>query len=148
MFVLKIRHRYEITFTFNCPNCIEGSLVVRNQEPPNLYVHVVDLRALDFGNTPHSGIPNDPGTSSSVGDPKNQQTKYKIIIEFFAHKEKLLKEQISLQSSQNPLQTISMVFHARVLGKGKGTPYLKDGVKCIGVEMDEDDEGSDWQGFN
>jgi hypothetical protein len=66
----------------------------------------------------------------------------------FAHKEKLLKEQICLQSSQNASQTLTLVFHARVLGKGKGTPFLKNGIKCIGIETDEDEDNSDWQGFN
>ena len=75
--------------------------------------------------------------------------KYKITVELFAHKEKLLKEHICLHSSQNPSQTLTLVFHARVLGKGKGTPFLKNGIKCIGQEMDEDDDdNSDWPGFN
>ena len=38
---------------------------------------------------------------------------------------------------------------ARVLGKGKGTPLLRDGVKCVETlsHLDTDTEASDWQGF-
>ena len=38
---------------------------------------------------------------------------------------------------------------ARVLGKGKGTPMLRDGVKCVETlrHLDTDTEASDWQGF-
>jgi hypothetical protein len=33
-------------------------------------------------------------------------------------------------------------------GKGKGTPALKNGIKCYKVDSDEDsDTHSDWQGF-
>ena len=41
------------------------------------------------------------------------------------------------------------VFHARVLGKGKGTPMLKNGIKCLAAipDPDESDLNSDWQGF-
>ena len=39
---------------------------------------------------------------------------------------------------------------ARVLGKGKGTPMLRDGVKCVQTlsNLDTDTEASDWQGFD
>lgn len=33
-------------------------------------------------------------------------------------------------------------------GKGKGTPTLRRGIKCVGVEPDEESELSDWQGFD
>ena len=38
---------------------------------------------------------------------------------------------------------------ARVLGKGKGTPMLRDGVKSVETmrHLDTDTEASDWQGF-
>jgi hypothetical protein len=129
---------------FECPKCIEGSLVVRNQDSscPKLNVHVIDLRPLDNGKNPSGN------TCASIETSKNDLIKYKISVELFAHKEKLLKEQICLHSSQNPSQTLTLVFHSRVLGKGKGTPFLKNGIKCIGIEMDEDEDNSDWQGFN
>ena len=33
-------------------------------------------------------------------------------------------------------------------GKGKGTPMLRDNIKCVGVEADDESEASDWQGFS
>ena len=35
-----------------------------------------------------------------------------------------------------------------LLGKGKGTPALRRGIHCIGVEVDDESEQSDWQGFD
>ena len=128
----QIKHRYEITFDFECQP-IDGLLVVRNSDSltPNLNLHVIDLKKESDGSSPENGF------------------KYKITLELLAHKEKLLKKHIYLHSSENPSQTVSLTFHARVLGKGKGTPLLKNGIKCIGQDMDEDDdENSDWQGFN
>lgn len=75
--------------------------------------------------------------------------EFHITIQLFAYKEKLLKEMVKLQSCGNNLKTLTIVLNARVLGKGKGTPLLKNGIKCIGIENDEasDSEASDWQGF-
>ena len=38
---------------------------------------------------------------------------------------------------------------ARVLGKGKGTPMLRNGIKCLETitDLDTETEASDWQGF-
>ena len=45
--------------------------------------------------------------------------------------------------------SLDMEVVARVLGKGKGTPLLRDGVKCVVTlsHLDTDTEASDWQGF-
>jgi len=87
--------------------------------------------------------------STTTSQTSTPSLKYQISVELFAHKEKLLKERIHLHSSHNVSQTLDIVFHARVLGKGKGTPLLKNGIKCIGIELDEDEDGdnSDWPGF-
>ena len=39
---------------------------------------------------------------------------------------------------------------ARVLGKGKGTPMLRSGIKSIDTirDIDTETEASDWQGFD
>lgn len=34
------------------------------------------------------------------------------------------------------------------LGKHKGTPMLKNGIKCVGMDPDEETDQSDWGGFN
>uniref|UniRef100_A0A1L8DDR1 Adipose-secreted signaling protein n=1 Tax=Nyssomyia neivai TaxID=330878 RepID=A0A1L8DDR1_9DIPT len=73
---------------------------------------------------------------------------YNIQVEFFAHKEKLLREELHLVNIHNFEDKVKLVLSARVLGRGKGTPMLRNGIHCIGVEADEESEGSDWQGFS
>ncbi|XP_037282812.1 adipose-secreted signaling protein isoform X2 [Rhipicephalus microplus] len=120
---IQVNHRYEVRFQFDSPPHL-GSLSVRTQEPPNLNLRVLELK---------------PVISSG--------SRYEVVLEFFAYKEKLLREQLLLQSCNNPQLTLTLMLNARVLGKGKGTPFLKTGIHCIGIEMDEDSEHSDWQGF-
>lgn len=48
-------------------------------------------------------------------------------------------------NSGNPLK---ILLNARVLGKGKGTPLLRNGIRSVAIEGDDDDEISDWTGFN
>ncbi|XP_069686174.1 adipose-secreted signaling protein [Periplaneta americana] len=67
-------------------------------------------------------------------------------LELFAYKEKLLKEELCLECSDSTLLTLTLM--ARVLGRGKGTPLLRNGIKCIGVELEDESEASDWQGFD
>ena len=57
-----------------------------------------------------------------------------------------MREKITLNCEDWKLK-IEMV--ARVLGKGKGTPMLRDGIKCVEVlqDLDTETEASDWQGF-
>ncbi|KAL1439309.1 hypothetical protein MTO96_010331 [Rhipicephalus appendiculatus] len=74
--------------------------------------------------------------------------RYEVVLELLAYKEKLLREQLLLQSCNNPLLTLTLMLNARVLGKGKGTPFLKTGIHCIGIEMDDESDHSDWQGFD
>lgn len=59
---------------------------------------------------------------------------YEAEIEFFAHKEKLLKEEMKLVTDDE--KPVKLVFSARVLGRGKGTPMLKNGVHLLGIEDD------------
>jgi len=33
-------------------------------------------------------------------------------------------------------------------GKGKGTPALRNGIKCTQVDDDNDSDVTDWQGFD
>ncbi|KAK8768216.1 hypothetical protein V5799_015319 [Amblyomma americanum] len=121
---IQINHRYEVRFQFDCPPHL-GSLSVRTQDPPNLNLRVVELK---------------PVVSTGL--------KYEVVLELLAYKEKILREQLVLQSCNNPLLTLTLVLNARVLGKGKGTPFLKTGIHCIGVEMEEESDLSDWQGFD
>lgn len=78
---------------------------------------------------------------------KEVDKDYELIVEFFAYKEKLLKEELTLINLDNEEQKQKFVFHARVLGRGKGTPMLRNGIHCIEFQDDEESEASDWQGF-
>lgn len=61
-----------------------------------------------------------------------------IKVEYFAHKEKLLREELKLINSKNAEELLKLVITARVLGKGKGTPMLRNGIHCLGFEGDEE----------
>ncbi|KAI8120952.1 hypothetical protein FF38_05440 [Lucilia cuprina] len=73
---------------------------------------------------------------------------YEMKIEFFAYKEKLLRETLHIVNSNNDKEVLKLLIAARVLGKGKGTPMLRNGIHCIGMEKDDDEsEASDFPGF-
>ncbi|KAK7110694.1 adipose-secreted signaling protein-like isoform X2 [Littorina saxatilis] len=80
-----------------------------------------------------------------VKETKQIENGNKMVVEFHAHKEKLMKEKITLRSATTD-EVVFLIFHARVLGKHKGTPSLRNGIHCVRIEPDEEDE-SDWQGF-
>ncbi|CAG0894200.1 unnamed protein product [Cyprideis torosa] len=67
-------------------------------------------------------------------------------VEFFAHKERLIREEILISDESTGAQ-LRMEMTARVLGKGKGTPSLKRGVHILSKELDEESDASDWHGF-
>ncbi|XP_053406774.1 UPF0687 protein C20orf27 homolog [Mercenaria mercenaria] len=69
-------------------------------------------------------------------------------LEFHAHREKLLQERITIKSDTSADKYRDIVLHARVLGKGKGTPSLRNGIKCLQVDDDNDSDVTDWQGFD
>jgi Domain of unknown function (DUF4517) len=69
-------------------------------------------------------------------------------VEFFAHKEKLLKEELKLTSPTDPAHKYKLTFQARVLGRGKGTPMLRNGIHCIEIVADDESDASDWHGFS
>ncbi|XP_074643173.1 adipose-secreted signaling protein-like [Tubulanus polymorphus] len=79
--------------------------------------------------------------------PSEDGLGHDLTIQLLAHKEKLMNETFTLTSASNPEKTVKVVLHARVLGKGKGTPSLKSGIHCTGINADDDSEASDWQGF-
>ncbi|XP_014667839.1 PREDICTED: UPF0687 protein C20orf27 homolog [Priapulus caudatus] len=113
---LQYKHRYEVRF------CIPDQLGEEVIAEPAAHIRLEEIRPAE------SGMGHD------------------LIIDLLAHKEKLLKEPLVLTSTEDEKRHYTIIIMARVLGKGKGTPSLKDGIHCTGVEMDEDDM-SDWQGF-
>jgi len=64
---------------------------------------------------------------------------------FKALHDKVTKEKMYLTNKEG--DEIQFEVIARVLGKGKGTPLLRSGIKCISVEKSDETEGSDWRGF-
>ncbi|ESO01224.1 hypothetical protein HELRODRAFT_174769 [Helobdella robusta] len=74
---------------------------------------------------------------------------HELLLSFKAQKEKLMKEELIINSATDSDAHIKLILHARVLGKGKGTPALRSGVHCIKVHADDEDSHlSDWQGFD
>lgn len=63
-----------------------------------------------------------------------------MVVEFMAHKEKFFREDMPLRL--NDTDDLTIVFTARVLGKGKGTPLLRNGIQSVSIELDDDDEGT------
>ncbi|PAA75072.1 hypothetical protein BOX15_Mlig030935g1 [Macrostomum lignano] len=66
--------------------------------------------------------------------------------ELFAHKERLMQE-VAVLENPDTGKSMAVKFHARVLGKHKGTPALKNGIRSIGIRSEDESECSDWQGF-
>ncbi|CRK97979.1 CLUMA_CG011351, isoform A [Clunio marinus] len=128
---LQVKHRYRIELKI--PADILSEFIVNN--------HKLVLR-LD-----ETAVPNiNCKLLSFKGDTTGDLQFYDAEIEFFAHKEKLLKEELKLLTSDE--KSVRMIFSARVLGRGKGTPMLKNGIHLLGIEDDEESDASDWQGFS
>lgn len=85
---------------------------------------------------------------------------YMIHVELAVTKEGLFREQFSIYKNEStalsnqttkPLsdERLAVIIKAQVMGKGKGTPSLKEGVHKIGIiETDDDSDLSDWKGFD
>lgn len=116
---LQIRHVYDVTFSI-----VDDLGEEVNFDPlENLVVKVKSI------------VPNADGKG------------HHLVVEFNAHKEKLMKEKVTIRSKERPDDVVFLIFFARVLGKFKGTPSLKNGVHCVRIDSDDEEE-SDWQGFN
>ncbi|KAF4523629.1 hypothetical protein B566_EDAN010138 [Ephemera danica] len=116
---LQVNHRYEVIVRL--PNELRASHGIEQHDTSSLHCRLVS-------------VTEDATTGATV-----------LTVEFFAQKEKLVKEEMMLSL---PGAVLKVTFHARVLGRGKGTPMLKNGVRCIGMIEDEESEASDWQGFS
>lgn len=115
---LQVKHRYRVELSI--PTEILADYVTEN--------HKLSLKF------DQSAVPN---INCKLLTFKNDTDDfYEMEIEFFAHKEKLLKEELTLLTSDE--KSIKLVFSARVLGRGKGTPMLKNRVHLLGIEDDEE----------
>ncbi|XP_067643708.1 uncharacterized protein [Eurosta solidaginis] len=131
---LQINHRYLIDLKFpltlfeNIGTKPGGQFVPDITTVPNLHCRITEF----------SGLKHD-----------DEHDFYEMKIEFFAYKEKLLREVLHIVNSNNSKEVLKLIMVARVLGKGKGTPMLRSGIHCIGVEKDDDEsEASDFPGFD
>lgn len=75
----------------------------------------------------------------TVGDDasnaRSDSEKFFVIkVEYFAHQEHQLREELKLMNANNTIELLKLVVTARILGKGKGTPMLRNGIHCIGYE--------------
>lgn len=151
---LQVKHRYRIELSFPADilaDYIEKThklvLKVDEADVPNIHCKLLSFK----------------------GNSAEHSQLYEAEFEFFAHKEKLLKEELKLLTSDE--KAVKFVFSARVLGRGKGTPMLKNGVHLLGIEDDDESgecyatfqhvlhlisrafllispDASDWQGFS
>ena len=121
----QVRHRYEIVFNFEWTESMENMFDLQTCGVCD-HVQIIELKT------------NKPDFSL-----QNSKTFHTVTAHLYAYKEKLLKEKILLQSKSQKSQSLTFIFCGRVLGIGKGTPFLKQGIKCIGFESDDDTENSD-----
>ena len=56
-----------------------------------------------------------------------------------------MKRSISLENSNG--QVLVLTATANVMGKTRGTPALRTGIKVVHVHADAMSDASDWQGF-
>lgn len=133
---LQVKHRYQIELNIPALTLSKSGLnvgdnssfVVEECKLPN-----INCKLLEFSTKP-------------IVDAEGND-HYSAKVEFFAHKEKLLKEHLFVCGKEDPGTKLHLVLMARVLGRGKGTPMLRGGIHLIAVEDDEESELSDWQGF-
>jgi len=126
---LKHNHKYQISF------------VVANR------FGAVDLTCVDPLESLHFRIAAIERCDDASG--------HKISAAMTAAKEKLMREKVTLTAidgaddAASSAGILKLEVNARVLGKDKGTPALKSGVKSVGIDrdLDDDSEQSDWQGF-
>lgn len=88
----------------------------------------------------HARLTNYSPTEDGLG--------HNLSVELHAHREKLMQERFTIRSKADPSKWKHIILHARVLGKGKGTPALRNGIKCRFVDDDNDSDVTDWQGFD
>jgi Domain of unknown function (DUF4517) len=118
---LQVKHRYRIEL--NIPVEFLADFI----EPTKKLILKVD----------EASVPNiNCKLLTFKGDTTEQSQFYEAEFEFFAHKEKLLKEELKLLTCDE--KPVKLLFSARVLGRGKGTPMLKNGVHLLGIEDDEE----------
>ena len=57
-----------------------------------------------------------------------------------------MKKELVLETGLG--KQLKLTIYARVMGKRRGTPMLKNGIRCVHMETDAVSDASDWQGFD
>jgi len=70
-----------------------------------------------------------------------------VTLEWKCHLEGKVKKRFTLHARDGG-RHVRISIDARVMGRNKGTPMLKNGIKCIHIPDDAVSESSDWQGFD
>lgn len=142
---LQHNHRYLIELhlpadLFKCKPNVPINLVADNNVAPNIHCKLADCVSEIYKcSTEHN---ND--TSNSEHSNKKEKL-FVIKVEYFAHKENILREELKLVNVNNSIELLRLMVTARVLGKGKGTPMLRNGIHCLGYESDGESSESDFQ---
>lgn len=103
---LQIDHRYKITF------CIPKSTL----DIPNLIPDANKCRSIEY----------------SIIEFIEGMNEYKFILDFKAICEHIVEEVITLSNLDN-FKDIRIILRATIIGKGKGTPMVRKGVKSVEV---------------
>lgn len=112
-------------------------LVSDGKYAANVHCKLVDFQLEEADESSSSASSSATNKKDDNDDPKSkpQQQAFCIFkVEYFAHDERLLKEELKMVSSRNEQDVLKFVITARVLGRGKGTPMLRHGIHCIGDE--------------
>ncbi|XP_043488475.1 uncharacterized protein LOC122515257 isoform X1 [Polistes fuscatus] len=116
---LQLHHRYHVEFSIPWNICVHGELfapavVASNQHNPDC--HIIELM--------------------------QEKDGLKLKIELLAYKERILKEEVEVMCCKSGAP-LKILLNARVLGKDKGTPLLRNGIRSVAVEGVEKDDTSD-----
>lgn len=117
---LQLNHRYHVEFSI----------------PWNLCTH------RDKKSTTPAIVTGPTNPNCHIIDLMQEKEGLKLKIELVAYKEKILKEQVEIMccAAGTPL---SIQLNARVLGKDKGRPLLRNGIRSVGIERSNEDEVSE-----
>lgn len=143
---LQHNHRYLIELhlpanLFKCQANVPINLVADINIAQNVHCKLADrVTELQHKTNEHGDTVTNPAPSSS-----NNEKFFVIKVELFAHQERLIREELKLVNANNLVELLKLYVSARVLGKGKGTPMLRNGIHCLGYESDGESSKSDHQ---
>lgn len=156
---LQHRHRYLLELhlpahLFKCQTSTPINLVADNNIAANEHCKLADRvtelykdpngSGDDSNETTAHSTPAKHASTSSSSSVKKEKF-FVIKVEYFAHKEKLLREELKLVNANNAVELLRLIVSARVLGKGKGTPMLRNGIHCLSYDSDNESNKSDYQ---